>query len=1152
MDNLFLDFLNISITASYIILAIILIRFFFPKIPRKFICILWAIAGIRLVLPFSIESIFSLIPSAETVPPDIVLSHSPAIHSGIPMVNSVVNPIISDTLAPESGASANPLQILTGIAWNIWIIGIAVLLIYGAVSYLRVRKTVSDAVLLSGNIWQSERVVSPFILGIIKPKIYIPYGMDGEIRSHVIAHENAHLKRRDHWIKPLGFLLLAVYWFNPLVWIAYILLCKDIERACDEKVISQMNDENRKEYATALLECAVNRRRIAACPLAFGETGLKERVKGVMNYKKPAFWVIVLAVIACIVAAVCFLTNPEIPDEYTELGYRLNVTVETYTATTQLPDKTEKKSYKVGEGTKGELSNGTKFEIIETNLQTGELTIKFSGEPIYGLVGSTVGNGEQECGQIIINENTPHTLSADSGGIYRRITFEFVKTEDLETVISRAIMEKNKGNYMMGTFACEDHEIFATESSDVGDYENVTAYMWVNYSEFIKYGESLVEIGGSACPAALTFECIDGTYSLIEYWEAEDGSRWEKSIREKFPENVAEEAISYNPNRKGMEKKAEAFYCDEKFFHVATDLDGVDVNVVNYNISSGEKGADSKYIRIEWCNGLEDETVTYGNPFFILRFNPDSLGFEEYEPSAEAAFTTPACLLKPGETKEHGYNLDRYDFSQPGYYRFITDFYTNAKVGGGTVIIDFTVGSIKLDADEEHTTQSVYIFPDYKSLFSRVGSTNEGYDIINKYAEKSIYTQYSSQTPFPVIRFDSKDELDGFIKEGRKAFYLDSDSDQDYSFLKNTKEYTEEFFENKSVILISVNEPSGSIRHEVDSVTKRNGVAYVIMDRIVPEVCTDDMANWFITVAVDKEFLSDCNNIVASIGSEVDEPSSASGKSLVFSATKNSVSYVENGADILMKYAEIPMYTPYSNGDYYSVAMFETLEGFEGFYQNTQNIFSYGSELEGHSFAWRKLQYNKEFFDNNVLLLIYITEPSSDIAHEVISVSKNNNVHIEIRRNVPEICDDVMTGTLIAVTMEKGLLNDSDIVIARIAETKNIGFIPDVVKTEEGTMLYVMVSSNSTWKPRVTLKADGSFHFFISPFNSYVCKGKYRYDTNNLILETDDGLYTYVFKEDGDNLIFDADKSSEIQKYKPSADSDMILPVEDGDVFVKK
>ncbi len=1151
MDTLFLDFLNISITASYIILAVILIRFFFPKIPRKFICILWAIAGIRLILPFTFESVLSLIPSAETVPPDIVLSQSPAIHSGISTVNSVVNPIISQTFAPEVGASVNPLQIITGIASVVWVIGIAALLVYGIVSYFRVKKTVSDAILLKDNIWQSEKVVSPFILGIIKPKIYIPYGMDGEIRCHVIAHENAHLKRRDHWIKPLGFLLLAVYWFNPLIWIAYILLCKDIERACDEKVISQMDDENRKEYANALLECAVNRRRIAACPLAFGETGLKERVKGVMNYKKPAFWVVVLAVIACVVAAVCFLTNPKSSTEYTELGYRLKITEEIYTATTQLPDKTEKMSYKVGKGTKGELSNGTKFEITEVNLQTGELTIKFSGESIYSLVGSTVGNGLQECSHIVINENTPHTLSADSNGIYRSITFEFVKTQDLETVISQAIMQKNKGNYMMGTFACENHEIFATESADTGDYEIVTAYMWVDYAEYIKYGDSLVSIGGSACPTVLTFECIDGTYSLIEYWTAEDGTRYADSIREKYPKNIVSEVMYYNYDHKSLEKKAETFYYDNKFFYAATNLDDVDVSVVNYNLHSNEKGSESKFIRIEWCNNLDNDTVTYGNPFYIQRFNPDTLGFEPYGPE-EMAFTTPALILKPGEIKEQSYNLDLFDFSYPGYYRFVTNFYTNAKVGEGQVIIDFILGDIKLDTDEEHTTQSVYIFPDYKSLFSRVGSTNEGYDIINKYAEKSIYTQYSSQTPFPVIRFDSKDELDGFIKEGRKAFYLDSDSDQDYSFLKNTEEYTEEFFEDKSVVLVNVTEPSGSIRHEVDSVTKRNGVAYVIMDRIVPEACTDDMASWFITVAVDKEFLSDCNNIVASIGSEVDEPSAVSGKSLVFSATKNSVSYVENGADILMKYAEIPMYTPYSNGDYYSVAMFETLEGFEGFYQNTQNVFSYGSELEGHSFAWRKLQYNKEFFDKNVLLLIYITEPSSDIAHEVISVSKNNNVHIEIRRNVPEICDDVMTGTLIAVTMEKGLLNDSDIVIARIAETKNIGFIPDVVKTEEGTMLYVMVSSNSTWKPRVTLKADGSFHFFISPFNSYVCKGKYRYDTNNLILETDDGLYTYVFKKDGDNLIFDADKSSEIQKYKPSADSDMILPVEDGDVFVKK
>ena len=1035
-----------------------------------------------------------------------------------------------------------------------WINGIAVLLIYGAVSYFRVRKNVSDAILLSGNIWQSEKVVSPFILGIIKPKIYIPYGMDGEIRSHVIAHENAHIKRRDHWIKPIGFLLLAVYWFNPLIWIAYILLCKDIERACDEKVISQMNEETRKDYASALLECAVNRRRIAACPLAFGETGLKERVKGIMNYKKPAFWVIVIAVIACIVAAVCFLTNPKSPAEYTELGYRLNITEEIYTMTTQLPDKTEKKSYKVGEGTKGELSNGTKFEIKETNLQTGELTIKFSGEPLYTLVETSIGSGNEKRDQITLLENTPRMLFSEIKTPYREYTFEFVKTDDLETAISDAIIQTHRGGYKLGTYACEDHEIFATESVDTGDYETVNIYMWVNYGEFIKYGDSLVEIGGSACPTVLTFDCVDGKYILKEYWTAEDGTRYADSIREKYPKNIVSEVLNFNYNRKALEKKAEAYFYDNKEFYSATNYGNVSLNVVSYKLDTGSKTDDEEFVRIEWHNQSETEPIFYGYPYRIEKFNPDLLSFEEYKPSRKQLFTLPALLVEPGQKREQWYNLGAYDFSEPGYYRFVTNFNFDEMDREGVAIVDFTVGELKLEEKnpEEYTTRTVYTDNEFKALFSRVGYAQNGADIINKFADKAICTTYSIQTTFPVIKFDSKDELDRFIKEGRETFNLDGDLYKDHLFLKNIKEYNEEFFENKSVILVSVTEPSGSIRHEVDSVIRRDGVVYVFMDRIVPEVCTDDMASWFITVAVDKNFLSDCNNIIAGIGDEVYVPQNTTLKDVVYSVSQSTVTYLENGGEIFAEYAEIPIKTPEGGVDYYHGARFETLEGFIKFYNSTKNIFSYDSIKGYPSFNQMMAQYNKKFFEENSLFLFYIAEPSMDITHEIMYVGKGNNeLFIEMKKYVPEAADTAMAGHIIAVSMKKEDAKEVESAVIIVPETVNMSNNPELIKTEPGTLLYVMRTGDSYTKPRVALKRDGSFHFFIAPFGNS-CKGNYRLEQGAIILETDDGLYTYVFKEEGNNLIFDADKSSEIAKVSYSVDSEPVLPVEDGDVFTKE
>lgn len=1161
MNTLFLDFLNISITASYIILAVILIRLIFPKIPRKFICILWAIAGIRLVLPFSFESVFSLIPSVETVPPDIVMSHSPAIHSGIPMLNSVINPVISNAFAPDVAVSANPLQILTGVAWNLWLVGAAVLVVYGIVSYFRVKKTVSDAILLNGNVWQSEKVVSPFILGIFKPKIYIPYGMDGEIRDYVVAHENAHLRRRDHWIKPLGFLLLAVYWFNPLIWVAYILLCKDIERACDEKVISQMSEENRREYASALLECAVNRRRIAACPLAFGETGLKERVKGVMNYKKPAFWVIAIAVITCIAVAVCFLTNPKTA-EYSELGYRLNITEETYTMTTQLPDKTEKKSYKVGKGTKGELSNGTKFEITETNLQTGELTIKFSGEPIYSLVGSTVGSGLKECGNIVIVENEPHTLSADSDGIYRRITFEFVKTDDLETAISDAIINTHRGGYKLGTYACENHEIFATESVDTGDYETVNIYMWVNYGEYIKYGDSLVQISGSACPTVLTFDCVDGKYNLKEYWTAEDGSRYTDSIREKFPKNIVSEVLYYNYDNKSLEKKAEAYFFDNKKFHTATNNANVSVSVESYNLKASDKFDGGEFVKLEWHNYSETETVSFGYPFYFERFNPDTLGFETYGPTREMTFSTPELYVEPGQKREHRYDLSLYDFSQPGYYRFVTRFNFAGMDREGVAIVDFVVGDIALEEKnpEELTTQAVYTPSEIKALFSRVGfSSNyeERMNILNKFVEKSVYTPNSSEEHIPVIIFESRKELDSFINAARKPFAFGGEWENGHSFLENTKEYTEEFFENKSVVLVNLTEPSGSFRHKVNSLTKKNGIAEISVSRLTTEPYTEDVGDWFITIAVDKSFLSDCKTITVSRGkdedlnSQTEKSTAAQSRVLDYASDVCFVNYVEDGESILMKYAEVPMWSPYSSTNHHSVAMFETLQGFNDFYNKTQNIFSYDSFNGYPSLNEVRAKHTKEFFEENNLLIAYISEPSTDIRLEVMSVVRHQTLHIEISRRVPDACDTAMAGWFVIVAVNKADMEENDIVVASIAETISGEPIFRDKKTEAGTVSYIMISSNAYVNPYLDLMADNRFHFFVSPFSSYSCIGKYRYDADYLILETDDGLYTYVFRKDGENLVFVEDKSSEIQKYKSSSDSEPVAAVKDGDVFVK-
>ena len=317
MNELFLKIINMSISASWLILAVLILRLVLKKAPKWVNVLLWGIVAVRLICPLSFESTLSLIPSSETIPLDIEMAAKPTIDSGVPAINSVVNPVLSSFAPPQHVlTSANPLQIWIPILNIIWLIGVGALLLYTAVSYWRLCRKVDTAVRYKGNIFQSENVSSPFVLGIIKPRIYLPFNMNGQDLEHVVAHEQAHIRRKDHWWKPLGFLLLTIHWFNPLMWLAYVLLCRDIELACDEKVIKELGNEQRADYMQALVACSVNRRMIAACPLAFGEVGVKERVKSVMNYKKPAFWVIIIAVIICVGVAACFLTNPK-QDRYT-------------------------------------------------------------------------------------------------------------------------------------------------------------------------------------------------------------------------------------------------------------------------------------------------------------------------------------------------------------------------------------------------------------------------------------------------------------------------------------------------------------------------------------------------------------------------------------------------------------------------------------------------------------------------------------------------------------------------------------------------------------------------------------------------------------------------------------------------------------------
>ncbi len=323
MKDILIQAVNLSISASYLVLAVLLLRPLLKKAPRWISVALWGLVGLRLVLPFSIESALSLLPSAQTIPPAITVTQNPGLQSGqsgvgegldvfVQYYPSTGTPSAAPAVTPGAitASVADPMQTWLTVAGILWVAGVVLMLGYTALSYLRLRWQVQTAVRLEGNIYQSERIDSAFVLGLLRPRIYLPTRVAAAEMPHVIAHERSHIARRDHWIKPLGFVLLSLYWFNPALWLAYVLLCRDIEMACDERVIRDLGADMRIDYSQALLSCSVSRRSIAACPLAFGEVSVKYRIKSILSYKNPGFWITVLSLVLCAGLAVSFLTDP--------------------------------------------------------------------------------------------------------------------------------------------------------------------------------------------------------------------------------------------------------------------------------------------------------------------------------------------------------------------------------------------------------------------------------------------------------------------------------------------------------------------------------------------------------------------------------------------------------------------------------------------------------------------------------------------------------------------------------------------------------------------------------------------------------------------------------------------------------------------------
>ena len=314
MTELFLSFVNRSITAGWLILPVLCLRWCLRNFRSKdLICILWGLVGLRLALPFSLPTPFSLIPSAQTIPTDIMYTASPAIDTGLSTLNQAVNPMLSASFSPDPAASANPLQIWLALAALIWVIGIALFALFALISLLRLRHRLAEAVPVGENVWVCDHIASPFLLGLTHPRIYLPSSLDAQTAASVIAHEHAHLMRRDPIWKAVGFVLLALYWFHPLIWVAYVLFCRDMELACDARATRDFSPAERKTYAEALLACSLPHAGRSFCPLAFGEIGVKSRIHALLQGKKPSHLLVVVTISIIAILAVCFLTDPAQP-----------------------------------------------------------------------------------------------------------------------------------------------------------------------------------------------------------------------------------------------------------------------------------------------------------------------------------------------------------------------------------------------------------------------------------------------------------------------------------------------------------------------------------------------------------------------------------------------------------------------------------------------------------------------------------------------------------------------------------------------------------------------------------------------------------------------------------------------------------------------
>ncbi|WP_035213457.1 M56 family metallopeptidase [Desulfitobacterium hafniense] len=589
-EELFLKVLNMSITGSAVILCVVLMRFLLRKAPKVFSYALWSVVLFRLVCPFSFESALSLLPvNPEPIPERIVYAAVPQIQTGIGAVDRIVS---SSLPGATPYASVNPLQIWIFLGSLLWIMGIAALLIYSIFSLMGLKRRLRTAVHDQDNIYLCADIDTPFVMGVIHPRIYLPASLSGTEKEYILLHEQTHIHRFDHVVKILSFFVLCIHWFNPLVWAAFFLSGRDMEMSCDEAVIRRLGHEVKKDYSSSLLSLATGRRIVGGTPLAFGEGDTRGRIMNVLNYKKPAFRVLLIAFLAVLILGMGLMANPKAGENFTAAVYRVDEIL--YSAsqysfaytTDSAPQYNISSDYvlfrkevseqdwvMLGSLYKYPLSRQERYGLFESlnnkahdNLDEVKTIyradLKDENQTFILVM-------EQKNGHVLLAHGYDHPgnprvrwlfhldkvaepetngqagqAGPQGSSAFGTIDAEPVeKAEDpLEGAVSAAILQHNRNEYRGGDFSAQAHTTLATEAGKpaAGNGVNtVTVYAMALYMEFGYRGGGLSETGGSHMPIALTFEVEDkNVYRLMEYWTPRDGADYGPSLREKFPERI--------------------------------------------------------------------------------------------------------------------------------------------------------------------------------------------------------------------------------------------------------------------------------------------------------------------------------------------------------------------------------------------------------------------------------------------------------------------------------------------------------------------------------------------------------------------------------------------------------------------------------------